>query len=269
VSEILAAAERISGLGSQLVDIARKHARTPGPVNVGEAVARAKIVGAQVNAGPVLSVLADAEQLAEVIQALASGRTNIAISWSTDGRYARITVHAEGGAVTFDPILTKTVDPAAPITLSRAYAIVREWGGDIAFSGSTFTISLPTADSAAQTPRSETILVVEDEAGIRGLIVKILRREGYQVAEAGSAEEALAAAPAGLLITDVKLPGMSGPDLARKLHGGNPGLKVLYVSGYTDDPTARSASYPPGAGFLAKPFTLSALVTKVREIFLP
>jgi two-component system cell cycle sensor histidine kinase/response regulator CckA len=71
--------------------------------------------------------------------------------------------------------------------------------------------------------------------------------------------------PVRLLITDVKLPGMSGPDLARRLHTATPELKVLYISGYTDDPTARAGSHPPGAGFLAKPFTLGALIAKVRE----
>jgi CheY-like chemotaxis protein len=175
------------------------------------------------------------------------------------------------GAAIFDPVLTKAAEPPAGMTLSRAYNIVREWGGDITVSSSTFTIYIPRPDSAEPAaPKSnrESVLVVEDEARIRGLIVKILRREGYQVAEVESAEEALAmvrTTPVRLLITDVKLPGMSGPDLARKLHATTPALKVVYISGYTDDPTARTASYPPGAGFLPKPFTLSTLIAKVRE----
>jgi len=270
--EILTAASRISVLGGQLVDIARKHAKPPVVVDVPELVAKVKIAGARVNPGPSPArAFADADQLQEVIGALASGRTNVTISWTVEGTYVRVLVQSEGPAMDaaiFDPVVTKTVDPAAGMTRSRAYAIVREWGGDIAVAGSTFTINLPSADTnePAREPGRESILVVEDEAGIRGLIVKILRREGYQVAEAASAEEALASkSPAGLLITDVKLPGMSGPDLARKLHAAAPTLKVLYISGYTDDPTARAGSYPPGAGFLAKPFTLSALIAKVRD----
>jgi two-component system cell cycle sensor histidine kinase/response regulator CckA len=274
VSEIVAAAGRISVLGGQLVDIARKHARPPSQVNIAEVVAAAKIKGARVSPAPSpVLALADTEQLAEVLQAIASGRTKVAISWNSEGHFARITVQGEGPAIDatiFDPILTKTVDPSAGMTLARAYAIVREWGGDIAVTGSAFTIRLPSTASSERAPEGdrETILVVEDEAGIRGLIVRILRREGYQVTDVASAEEALAAArktSARLLITDVKLPGMSGPDLARRLHTATPALKVLYISGYTDDPAARTGSYPPGAGFLAKPFTLTALVAKVRE----
>ncbi len=274
VSEILTAAGRISVLGGQLIDIARKHARPPAPVNLAEVVAAAKIKGVRVSAGPPVVALADAEQLAEAIQAVAAGRTNVAISWDVEGRYTRIHVQAEGPALdanVFDPVLTKTVDPAAGMTFARAYSIVREWGGDIAVAGSGFTIYLPSAESAAApAPKSsgESILVVEDEAVVRRLIVKILQREGYHVTDVASAEEALAAAranPVRLLITDVRLPGMSGPDLARRLHTATPELKVLYISGYTDDPAARAGSHPPGAGFLAKPFTLNALVAKVRD----
>jgi CheY-like chemotaxis protein len=99
---------------------------------------------------------------------------------------------------------------------------------------------------------------------------KILRRENYQVLEASSAEEALqrAAAHKGtihMLLTDVMLPGMLGPELARKLYALDSSLKVLYISGYTQDETVRAGEQPPGARFLAKPFTLGALLSKVRE----
>ncbi len=175
-------------------------------------------------------------------------------------------------ATIFDPVLTKTVDPAAGMTLALAYNIVREWDGDIAVAGSGFTIYLPSAESAAApTSKSsgESILVVEDESVVRGLIVKILRREGYHVTDVASAEEALAAAranPVHLLITDVSLPWHERPRPSpRRLHAASPELRVLYISSYTNDPTASAGSYPPGTGFLAKPFTLSALIAKVRE----
>jgi hypothetical protein len=109
----------------------------------------------------------------------------------------------------------------------------------------------------------ETILVVDDEAGIRELIRKILSRERYRVLEAGSAEEAQAAARGqqiDLLITDVMLPGINGPELARRMQQAAPRLKALFISGHTG-----SAIIPPGAAFLAKPFTLAALLEKVRE----
>jgi PAS domain S-box-containing protein len=218
------------------------------------------------------------------------------------GTYARIILRDDGrgrgparAAAVFDPI----VHPirAEGLELARAHAVVRQWGGDIACSsefhrGTTFTIYLPAAPSDAAAapappqpvtveapspepapaplPDRETILVVDDEAGIRGLMRKILRRERYVVLEAASAEEALekAAAHPGriqLLLTDVMLPGMSGPELARKLYAMDEKLKVLYISGYTADEAVRAGEFPPGARFLAKPFTLGALLSKVRE----
>jgi DNA-binding response OmpR family regulator len=116
----------------------------------------------------------------------------------------------------------------------------------------------------------ETILLVEDEAGIRALVRKILRREHYQVLEAGSAEEALAMASSAsgridLLVTDVMLPGASGRELAEKIRETRQDLRVLYISGYTDDDAVRTGAIPPGSKFLQKPFTLGALVGKVRE----
>ena len=113
-------------------------------------------------------------------------------------------------------------------------------------------------------------MIVEDEAGIRALVRKILKREGYEVLEAGNAEDALAMVAAQgtevrLLLTDVVLPGMGGRELAQKMIASVPGVKVLYVSGYSDDEDVLAARFPPGARFLQKPFTLSALVGKVRE----
>jgi two-component system, cell cycle sensor histidine kinase and response regulator CckA len=119
-------------------------------------------------------------------------------------------------------------------------------------------------------PSLGTILVVEDEPGIRGLVRKILRRENYDVLEAGSGEEALTEAAAqdvaiDLLLTDVMLPGIGGRELAESLAAGQPELKVVYVSGFTDDEGVRTGQFPPGSRFLQKPFTLSALVGIVKE----
>ena len=166
------------------------------------------------------------------------------------------------------------------MALARAYSLVHEWGGDIAFAsepgqGSTFAIYLPYIEAGgaavvrpaaqvepARAAEAATILVVEDEAGIRELIRKILQRERYRVLEAGSAEEALALAQGqsiDLLITDVMLPGIHGPELARRMQQATPHLKILFISGYTGE-----EQVPAGARFLAKPFTLSALLDKVR-----
>jgi len=167
--------------------------------------------------------------------------------------------------------------------LDIAWAVVRNSGGDIRVSseagkGTTFTVYLPRMAAVEAPPAAETnlvpletVLVVEDEGGIRSLMRRILQREGYQVLEAGDGEEALSVAGAHpetihLLLTDVVMPRMNGRELAERLYPKRPGIKVLYVSGYTSDAVVRAATYPTGAGFLQKPFTLDALLGKVRQI---
>jgi CheY-like chemotaxis protein len=200
-------------------------------------------------------------------------------------------MEAEKRKVIFESFLQKDSTKPDGAALARAYAIVREWGGELGFesepeTGSTFTMYLPLAEAGPQsrTPARaapapdlraaealrETVLVVDDEAGIRALIVKILRRERYQVLEAGSASEGIATArrhdgPIHLLLTDVVLPDRSGRDLAQQLREVLPELKVMYISGFTDDESVRRGDFPPGARFLQKPFTLGALVGTVRE----
>jgi two-component system, cell cycle sensor histidine kinase and response regulator CckA len=115
------------------------------------------------------------------------------------------------------------------------------------------------------------LLVVDDEPLIRALILKILRREHYIVLEAASAEEALNVASRhlgqiDLLITDVILPGLSGRALAELMFSGRPKLKIIYISGYTDDESVRRGSIPPGSKFLQKPFTLRALIGLVLAV---
>lgn len=212
------------------------------------------------------------------------------------GRYASITLHDNGQSLSEAQRagLFESVLAGAPATaLAHAYATVREWGGDIVattglLAGNTFTIFLPSFQAPAQaiaeppaaalleTPPPlpeklrETILVVDDEPGIRGLIRKILRREHYNVLEAGSAEEALTVSlghPGAiqLLLTDVMMPGLTGPELARRMCEAAPDLKVLFISGYTGEESLLPEKLPVGCSFLSKPFTLGALVTKVRE----
>lgn len=260
------------------------------------------------NRTPILA-MADPGQLGEVLAAVIARppkgipreRTRIAIAWDVEtvaerlsptplapGEYAHITVHDDGpemdaaqAAGVFEPVLSKAGDPAAAaassgLALARAYSIVHQWGGDIAFSsepgqGSTFAIYLPLVEpegapmkqaEAQPGGKSATILVVDDETGIRELIRKILQREHYRVLEAESAERALTIAQAqsiDLLITDVMLPGIHGPELARRMQQTAPRLKTLFISGFTGEETV-----PAGARFLAKPFTLGALLEKVR-----
>jgi len=179
-------------------------------------------------------------------------------------------------------------------TLSRGYGIVRQWGGDISVSNgprsaTVFRVFLPRLESAAgqgaesviatEPPSAApeppaplaTILVVEDEAGIRALVRKILRRQGYEVLEAANGQDALALCRehgqrVELLITDVLMPQMGGRELVERLQTQGHDMNVLYVSGYTDDATVYSGDLPTGTAFLQKPFTLGSLLDKVKEV---
>jgi two-component system cell cycle sensor histidine kinase/response regulator CckA len=266
----------------------------------------------ETRAGKPVWAMANQQQLEEILPVLVSimkeDRTPIVVTCDTvairehiagaalvPGTYARVTVAASGFVmeaekrkVIFESFLHKTSGRSMGAALARAYAVVREWGGELGFEseaprGSVFTMYLPLAESepepktepktAAARPgdaQRETILVVDDEAGIRTLIAKILRREHYRVLEAGTATEAAAlAATHGsaiqLLVTDVMLPDRNGRQLAERLVGALPKLKVMYISGFTDDESVRAGAFPPGARFLQKPFTLGALIGTVRE----
>jgi len=170
--------------------------------------------------------------------------------------------------------------------LVRFYRFLRETGGDALVesdyqSGTTVTLFLPcveerepgipTVDDAvsAPAPPKETILVVDDEDGIRALMGKVLTREGFEVIEASSGEEALEKAgnfwgTIPLLVTDVVMPGMGGVDLARQLASQRPETRVMFISGYTGQSALSSAQVQGGYEFLQKPFTLSAFLGKVR-----
>ena len=118
-------------------------------------------------------------------------------------------------------------------------------------------------------PGSELILLVEDETSLRDMTARMLESAGYRVMTARNGEDALELLhdypEMDLVITDVVMPGMSGPDLAQKLSAVRPGLKVLFVSGYTDDKLGAVLTMN-GANFLPKPFTVTLLTRKVRQM---
>jgi two-component system, cell cycle sensor histidine kinase and response regulator CckA len=123
---------------------------------------------------------------------------------------------------------------------------------------------------AKDTREVTTILLTDDEAGVRLPLRRILEDSGYRVVEAGGGEEALAVAegldgPIHLLLTDVVMPGMSGDELARKLEESRPKMKVLFMSGYSPDAIATNGNLLHGSSFLSKPFTASDLVDRVQE----
>lgn len=118
---------------------------------------------------------------------------------------------------------------------------------------------------------SETILVAEDEEGVRNLAREVLEKYGYTVLEASNGEEALALAerhegPLDLLLSDVVMPRMGGPELAQALVERRPNVKVLYMSGYTEHPMVRRGVVESGVAFLQKPFTPTVLVSRIREV---
>ena len=211
------------------------------------------------------------------------------------GRYVMLAVSDTGigmdpqtRARIFEPFFT-TKDKAkgTGLGLSTVYGIVKQSGGYIwAYSepgrGATFKVYLPRVDApveptgphaeVAGTPTgTETILLAEDDDLLRPLARGLLDKLGYTVLEAANAEEALVHAgkhqgPIHLLLADVVMPGESGRALARRLAQGRPEMRVLYMSGYTDDAVVRHGILERGLHYLQKPFTPAALARRVREV---
>jgi two-component system, cell cycle sensor histidine kinase and response regulator CckA len=193
-------------------------------------------------------------------------------------------VDSEARTQLFEPF--GTADPRqlrAGLGLSIAYGIVRQNGGVVRVSsepgqGTTVKVYLPRAEpdeTEAESPGvlqgHETVLVVEDEDGVRELVRKILVEHGHAVLTARHGRDALRLAeryerPIDLLVTDVVMPEMGGGELVERLTDLRPDLKVLYISGYTDDEVLRRGVPGAEAHFLHKPFTSEALMRRVREV---
>ena len=187
----------------------------------------------------------------------------------------------------FEPFFT-TKDKAkgTGLGLSTVYGIVKQAGGHIWVrsepgAGTTFHICLPRAEGeaasaevsrppAADLGGSETLLVVEDQAEVRHLAMEVLESYGYKVLGAASGPDALQlcqiyTAPIHLLVTDVVMPGMTGPDLAVRLTELRPQMKVLFMSGYTDKLIAGEGGLASNVAYLQKPFSPLSLAAKVRD----
>lgn len=190
----------------------------------------------------------------------------------------------------FEPFFTtKGRGKGTGLGLSTVYGIVKQSGGEIEIEsaqgrGTSFHIYFPQTAAQARSRNDgkgkgrgdvlhgdETILLVEDEESVRRLGERLLTANGYAVLSAASGEEALAALarhgkPVDALITDVVMPGMSGRELAREIAKKNLAHRTLFVSGYTDGDIARHGVLEAGLAFLNKPFTLDALLRKLREV---
>lgn len=186
----------------------------------------------------------------------------------------------------FEPFFsTRQFGKSAGLGLAMVYGIVNQSGGSVSVQsqlgqGTTFSIYLPrlSQDHAPERPSSsrpqamrgsETILLVEDQEHLLALTREFLTRLGYQVLPATSAEEAMKVAgefagPIHMLLTDIVMPGLNGPQLARTLESSRPQMKVLYVSGYADE-AFRESGAGHGIELLEKPYELEELAHKIRE----
>jgi CheY-like chemotaxis protein len=210
------------------------------------------------------------------------------------GPHVALTVTDTGTGMTpqvqarlFEPFFTtKEPGKGTGLGLATVYGIVTRAGGSVnVYSevgrGTSLKVYFPTADAAeivveAPPPvarpqaRTETVLVVEDAEGLRELARRLLQRQGYTPLIAANAEEALRLfeqnASIDVLLTDVVMPGASGPELARQLVERRPLLKVIYMSGYTEDAIVHHGVLNPGIAFLHKPFTSETLGRKIREV---
>jgi two-component system cell cycle sensor histidine kinase/response regulator CckA len=192
----------------------------------------------------------------------------------------------EARAHLFEPFFTtKGIGKGTGLGLATVHGIVTRNGGSVTVDsevgkGTSFRVYFPRADAAEHVVAAapavdrrrggvQTVLVVEDAKGLRELTRRLLERQGYTVLLAANADEALRLFDAhpsiDLLLTDVVMPGASGPDLVKQLVERRPALQVIYMSGYTDEAIVHHGVLDPGIAFLHKPFSSETLGRKIRE----
>jgi PAS domain S-box-containing protein len=187
----------------------------------------------------------------------------------------------------FEPFFSTKGERGTGLGLATVFGIVKQHNGSIwvyseSGKGTSFKVYLPTTDTTAEEEETvsptagdltgdETILLVEDNQQVRELARDILSHKGYTILPAANGEEALLKlvahkGPLHLLLTDVVMPGLNGKALYREASVLHPGLKVLYMSGYTDNVIAHRGVLDSGLAFIQKPFTVEAIAAKVREV---
>jgi two-component system cell cycle sensor histidine kinase/response regulator CckA len=326
-AQIKSAANKASGITSQLLAFSRKQVLSPRVVNLNDIMLNLdsllrRLIGEDIEvltapAQDLGMVKADPGQIEQVIMNLAlnardamphGGKLTLETSNAEldanyarehqpvePGRYVMLAVsdtghgmNAETQARIFEPFYTtKEVGKGTGLGLSMVYGIVKQSGGHVwVYSeperGTTLKIYLPRTDEPSETigvehrpgglkRGTETILLVEDDSQLRQLSSSVLAHCGYKMLVASSPEEGIEIFKANhrdirLLITDVIMPRMNGRQLAEKIMLISPDVRVLYISGYTNNAIVHYGVLDPGLWFLPKPFSLSALMAKVREV---
>jgi PAS domain S-box-containing protein len=213
---------------------------------------------------------------------------------ATPGRYARLSVWDNGTGMAhevcaraFEPFFTtKAPGRGTGLGLSMVYGVAKQAGGHVHVEsalgeGTVFELFLPlhegpaatatvTTDARREADGTETILLVEDEPGLRALARRILERQGYSVLASANGREALEAAaahaePLHLVLTDVVMPELNGRAMVERLRAERPALAVVYMSGYTDDDVVLRGALEPEASYIQKPFAPAELLRVVRE----
>jgi two-component system cell cycle sensor histidine kinase/response regulator CckA len=217
-------------------------------------------------------------------------------AWVRAGQYVVLAVSdtghgmdAETKARLFEPFFTtKEVGKGTGLGLATVYGMVKQSGGYVwcytePGRGTCFKVYLPRVEEMADAVRrrdavwtgkthgTETILVVEDEEPVRQLVSNVLETRGYTVLRASDGEQALMlsgyhAGPIHLVVSDIVMPGMTGPEMVDRIAADRPGVKALFMSGYTDGTVAHHGFLAEDAAYLEKPFGLDKLTAKVREV---
>src|SRR6185503_3500516 len=296
IDQISSAAAKAANLTGQLLSFSRKSVLNPcvldlNPVieDVGRMLRR--VIGEDVQ---LEAVLLDAPAFVRI----ETGRETLDVRAAASaavppGSYVTLTVSDTGSGIPaeamphlFEPFFTTKADRGTGLGLATVHAIVHQAGGTIdaanlAAGGARFVIRLPEAPEGCPAPvaaagpkldgrGSETVLVVEDEAQVRLITVSMLKARGYRVLEAATCQEALTIATTeesiDLLVSDVVMPELSGPELATRIRTVHPSIRVLLVSGYNAEAVARHGVDGSAPSFLQKPFTGNQLAKKIREL---